>query len=93
MMQFIEITANGPEKFREWEDDFRHIEAYIESLEPPAYPLAIDRELAAEGRKAFNRHVRRVPRDVWGRRGMVELSGADRADRGSGHRSRAARAR
>ncbi len=54
MMQFIEITSNGPEKFRAWEDDFRDIEAYIESLKPPAYPWAIDGELAAAGRKAFN---------------------------------------
>jgi len=53
MMQFIETTANGPEKFREWEDDFRHVQAYVESIESPKWPWAIDRELAAAGRRAF----------------------------------------
>ncbi|MEQ8835230.1 MAG: hypothetical protein RID07_00325, partial [Lacipirellulaceae bacterium] len=37
LMQFIASKENGPEKFREWEDDFRHTQADIESLEPPKY--------------------------------------------------------
>jgi hypothetical protein len=55
LMQFAASTENPGEKFREWEDDFRHIEAYIDSLEPPKYPFAINRELAEAGRDAFNR--------------------------------------
>lgn len=33
LMQFLASRENGPEKFRRWEDDFRHIDAYIDSLE------------------------------------------------------------
>lgn len=53
LMQFIASKENGPEKFREWEDDFRHIEAYIDSLQPPKYPYAIDHQLADFGRGIF----------------------------------------
>lgn len=56
LMQFIASKENGPEKFREWEDDFRHVEAYIESLEPPTYPFAIDHALAEVGRGVFNQN-------------------------------------
>ena len=31
-MQFMLIRQNGPEKFREWESDFRDVYAYLESL-------------------------------------------------------------
>jgi mono/diheme cytochrome c family protein len=55
LMQFIAGRENDAEKFRAWEDDFRHIEAYIESLQPPAYPLPIDAALAERGRAAFGR--------------------------------------
>ena len=53
LMQFLASKENGPEKFRDWENDFRHIEAYIDSLEPPEYPFTIDEELAAEGKVVF----------------------------------------
>ncbi len=53
LMQFLLVRENGPEKFREWEDDFRHIAAYLESLEAPKYPYAINQQLAAEGEKVF----------------------------------------
>lgn len=56
LMQFMLIPENGPEKFREWEDDFREIYAWLESLQPPAYPFAIDRSLAGEGEKVFNQN-------------------------------------
>lgn len=55
LMQFLLIPRHGPAQFRAWEDDYRYILAWIESLEPPAYPWKIDTALAAEGRKAFNR--------------------------------------
>ncbi len=56
LMQFLASKENGPEKFREWEDDFRHIEAYIESLASPAYPFEIDDALAKRGRIVFERN-------------------------------------
>ncbi|MCA9247209.1 MAG: cytochrome c [Planctomycetales bacterium] len=56
LMQFFLVEENGPDKFREWEDDYRHIEAYINSLRAPKYPFAIDGQLAEAGRLAFNAH-------------------------------------
>lgn len=53
LMQFLASKENGPEKFRQWEDDFRHIEAYIDSLEAPKYPFDVDSRLASEGRNVF----------------------------------------
>jgi mono/diheme cytochrome c family protein len=53
LMQFMLVKQNGPEKFREWEDDFRDVYAYLESLRPPKYPYEIDEALAARGRAAF----------------------------------------
>ncbi len=54
LMQFMLVQENGPEKFREWEEDFQDIYAYLESLEPPEYPFAIDRRLATHGETVFN---------------------------------------
>lgn len=53
LMQFALIPQNGPDRFREWEDDFRDVAAYLESLEPPVYPFAINRELASIGERLF----------------------------------------
>ncbi len=53
-MQFLMVPENGAAKFRQWEDDFKAIFAWIESLEPPRYPWAIDRELAATGKQVFS---------------------------------------
>jgi hypothetical protein len=53
LMQFMLVEQNGPEKFREWEDDFKNVYAYIESIEPPEYPFAINRQKAARGRDVF----------------------------------------
>lgn len=33
---------------------FTHVRAYLASLEPPAYPFAIDQELAAQGKTVFD---------------------------------------
>jgi hypothetical protein len=54
-MQFMMVAENGPEKFREWEDDFRDVYAYLESIEPPANPYPVDEKLAETGRVAFER--------------------------------------
>jgi cytochrome c553 len=55
LMQFMLVPVNGPDRFRQWEDDYRDVLAYIESLEPPASPWPVDRELAERGEAAFNR--------------------------------------
>jgi mono/diheme cytochrome c family protein len=55
LMQFALDRANGPEKFREWEVEFRDIHEYLESLQPPEYPYSVDDNLADQGRKAFER--------------------------------------
>jgi hypothetical protein len=55
LMQFMLVKANGPEKFRHWEAEFRDVYAYISSIEPPQYPYPIDEPLAERGRLAFNR--------------------------------------
>ncbi|MBI2826890.1 MAG: cytochrome c [Planctomycetia bacterium] len=53
LMQFLMVPVNGAAQFREWEADFKDIYAWIESIEPPKYPFAIDHDLAAEGQKVF----------------------------------------
>lgn len=56
LMQFMLIPENGPERFAEWEDDFREIYAWLESLEAPKYPFAIDQTLAKRGEVVFNQN-------------------------------------
>jgi mono/diheme cytochrome c family protein len=56
LSQFAMVRSNGPEKFRQWEDEFRDVFAYISSLEPPSYPYSIDRALADRGRIAFEKN-------------------------------------
>lgn len=56
LMQFMLLPSNDRETVYGWEEDFADIFAWIESLEPPAYPWGIDEELAAEGRVVFERH-------------------------------------
>lgn len=53
LMQFMMDKANGPEKFREWESDFRDVEAYLLSLRAPKYPFAIDQAKARAGAAVF----------------------------------------
>jgi mono/diheme cytochrome c family protein len=54
-MQFMLVKQNGPEKFRQWEDEFRDVFAYLSSIEPPKYSYPLDNALADSGRLAFNR--------------------------------------
>jgi len=56
LMQFLLVPANGPEKLRAWERDFETIAAYLETLEPPKWPGAIDADLAGRGRRVFRRN-------------------------------------
>lgn len=53
LMQFLLVKENGPERFREWEEDFEAIDAWIHSLEPPAWPWVVDAQLAEQGRVVF----------------------------------------
>jgi mono/diheme cytochrome c family protein len=55
LMQFMMVRSNGPEKFQEWEADFRDVYAYMSSLRPPKYPHKFDSDLAARGETAFRR--------------------------------------
>jgi mono/diheme cytochrome c family protein len=56
LMQFLLVKENGPEKFAEWEDEFRRIQGWIEALEPPRWPWAVDAALAERGRAVFANH-------------------------------------
>ena len=56
LMQFLLVKENGPEQFAAWEDDFRDIEAWIGSLEPPRWTGPVDRDLAARGQVVFGDH-------------------------------------
>ncbi|QDT02567.1 Cytochrome c [Rubripirellula lacrimiformis] len=54
LMQFALIPENGPEFFRDHEDEFRDVYAYLSSLDPPRYSGPIDTDLAQQGRALFN---------------------------------------
>jgi mono/diheme cytochrome c family protein len=54
LMQFMLTPENGPDSFAEREADFRELYAWLESLEPPAYPFEVDESLARRGEAVFN---------------------------------------
>jgi mono/diheme cytochrome c family protein len=56
LMQFMLVRQNGPERFREWSEDFKDVYAFISAIKPPKYPLAIDASLAEKGRIVFSEH-------------------------------------
>ncbi len=53
LVQFVMLPRNSGATLRGWEEEFRDILAWIESLEPPRYPGPVDRPLAEAGRVAF----------------------------------------
>ncbi len=53
LIPFVMDQRNSGPTMRGWEDDFRKIFAYIESLQPPAFPGQVDRQLAEQGRQVF----------------------------------------
>jgi mono/diheme cytochrome c family protein len=55
LMQFMMAPSNGPEAFHNAEADYKQIYDWIEGLEAPKYPFAIDRDLAKKGEAIFNR--------------------------------------
>lgn len=59
LMQFTLDVSNDGETVRNWEPLFRDIAAYLETLRPPPYPFAIDRDLADRGRAVFLDHCAR----------------------------------
>ncbi|HEY4313460.1 MAG TPA: cytochrome c [Pirellulales bacterium] len=55
IMQFALYPENDAATIKAWEEDFRDILAWIESLEAPKYPYEIDTALAAQGEPIFRR--------------------------------------
>lgn len=56
LMQFMLVRENGPDKFRQWESDFRDVYRFLEELRPPKYPLPIDRAKADRGHNVYLQH-------------------------------------
>lgn len=56
LMQFMLVRENGPEKFKQWEQDFEDVHAFIDSVRAPKYNGPVDAKLAAQGQVAFNNH-------------------------------------
>lgn len=55
MMPFLLTPLNSADHIKKLEPIFADIQAYLRGLEPPKYPFPIDRTLALEGGKLFNR--------------------------------------
>lgn len=55
LLQFVMLPENSGATIRGWEADYAEILAWIESLEAPRYPWAIDRGLARQGAAVFQR--------------------------------------
>lgn len=59
VMQFALALENDGATIRGFDDDFRHVMAWIESLQPPEWPVArggaLDTRLAARGEEVFAR--------------------------------------
>ena len=55
LLQFVMLPRNSGETLRGWEEDFRDILAWIESLEAPRYPWPVDAELVATGKSVFEK--------------------------------------
>lgn len=59
IMQFMLTPLNARATFEREEPTFTDILAYIRGIEPPPYPLAIDRPLAARGETLFQANCAR----------------------------------
>lgn len=59
LMQFLLLPSNGPDRLSQWEEDYRSILAWIESVEAPRYPFEINQPLAERGRVVFEHHCAR----------------------------------
>ncbi|WP_165220024.1 c-type cytochrome [Aquisphaera insulae] len=58
IMQFL-LADKSRSEFEALEPTFADIHAYIRSIEPPAYPLAVDAPRAARGKEIFERSCAR----------------------------------
>ncbi|ADB16059.1 conserved hypothetical protein [Pirellula staleyi DSM 6068] len=56
LMQFMLVKQNGPERFRNWEEEFRDVFAFIASIEAPKFPGKIDQPLADRGAVVFQKN-------------------------------------
>jgi hypothetical protein len=56
MMTFLLTPLNSGDYIKKLEATFADIQAYLLSLDPPAYPFPIDRKVAADGQDLFNQH-------------------------------------
>ncbi|MCC9658482.1 c-type cytochrome [Rhodopirellula halodulae] len=54
LMQFTLVPENGPDFYRDNEDHFRDVFAFLSALRPPKYEGPIDEDLAETGRHLFN---------------------------------------
>ncbi|MDH3591718.1 MAG: c-type cytochrome [Planctomycetota bacterium] len=59
LMQFMLVPDNSGAQIRAWEDEFRHIFAYLETIRPPKWPHRVDAKLAARGKRVFEKHCAR----------------------------------
>lgn len=55
LLQFVMVEENSGEQLRSWEQDFKHIYAYLTSIKTPDYPYQIDMQLARRGAKVFQK--------------------------------------
>ncbi|MEM8883248.1 MAG: hypothetical protein AAGD14_04195 [Planctomycetota bacterium] len=53
LMQFLMVPKNDAAQFREWEQDFVDVAAYLSSIEAPKWPWDVDTKLVEEGRKVY----------------------------------------
>jgi mono/diheme cytochrome c family protein len=59
IMQFMMSPLNMPDAFASAEADFADIREFLLTLEPPKYPLSIDKELASKGEELFKANCSR----------------------------------
>ena len=53
LMQFSLDPSFGPERFKSWEEDYKEIYDWLETIESPKYPGHIDSARASEGQRVF----------------------------------------
>jgi hypothetical protein len=56
LMQFMMSPLNSGSDIQKAETDFKNIRTYLLTLQPPKYPLPIDRTLASRGEVLFGTH-------------------------------------
>ncbi len=53
IMQFVLLPSNKAETIKSWENDYRDVLAFAESMTPPAYPGPIDQGFVRQGKVIF----------------------------------------